>query len=127
MTAGAPKQTIARRQSERSGRRAEWAAAFVLAMQGYRIIARRYRARSGEIDLIARRGGIVAFVEVKARARLDDAIGAVSARARRRIERAADLYVAQHPHLADCAMRYDIVAIAPWRFRHLAGAWRFGE
>ena len=127
MSAGARKQTIARRQSERAGRRAEWTAAFILAMKGYRILARRYRARSGEIDLVARRGGVVAFVEVKVRARLDDAVGAVSTRARRRIERAADMFMAQRPHLAECAMRYDIVAVAPWRFRHLAGAWLFGE
>lgn len=127
MSASAGKHTIARQQSERAGRRAEWAAALMLTMKGYRILARRFRAHSGEIDLVARRGGVVAFIEVKSRVRLDDAVGAVSARARRRIERAADMFMAQRPHLADCSMRYDIVAVAPWRFRHLVGAWRFGE
>ncbi len=127
MTAGAQDQRAARRRSERSGRYAEWVAALMLQLKGYRILARRYRAKSGEIDLIARRGRVIAFVEVKTRARLDHALDAVTARARRRIERAADMFIARNPRLAECDMRYDIVAMAPWRFRHLRGAWRFGE
>ena len=127
MTAGAPDRKGARQRAERAGRRSEWAAACILQLKGYRVVARRFRAQSGEIDLIARRGKILAFVEVKNRARLDDALGAVTARARRRIERAADMFAARHRHLADCDFRYDIIAIAPWRFRHLRGAWRFGE
>ena len=127
MSAAAHRKTLSRRRSERAGRRAEWIVALILTLKGYRILARRFRVHSGEIDLIARRGDVIAFIEVKARAKLDDAIGAVSTRARRRIERAAEMFMAQRPHLADCAMRYDIVATAPWRFRHLPGAWRFGE
>ena len=116
-----------RRRSERAGRRAERLAALWLSLKGYRILETRFRAPGGEIDLIARRGPIIAFIEVKARPRLDDALGAVSHRARRRIERAAEMFVAHRPRLADCAMRYDILAVAPWRMRHLRGAWRFGE
>ncbi len=121
------KSTSARRQSERSGRRSEWIAALALQLKGYRVLQRRFRAHGGEIDLIAQRGRVVAFIEVKRRKVIDDAVGAVTARARRRIERAADMFVARHPYLAECEWRYDIVAIAPWRLKHLRGAWRFGE
>ncbi len=127
MSTDAQDRKAARRRAERAGRRSEWAAAFILQLKGYRILARRFRAQSGEIDLIARRGGVVAFVEVKNRAVLEDAVSAVTARARRRIERAADMFAAHHRHLAECVFRYDIIAIAPWRFQHLRGAWRLGE
>ena len=119
--------TSARQRSERSGRRSEWIAALALQLKGYRILERRFRAHGGEIDLIAQRGRVVAFIEVKRRKAIDDAIGAVTARARRRIERAAEMFVARHSHLAECEWRYDIVAITPWRLKHLRGAWRFGE
>lgn len=119
--------TSARRRSERSGRRSEWIAALALQLKGYRILERRFRAHGGEIDLIAQRGQILAFIEVKRRKAVDDAVGAVTTRARRRIERAAEMFVARRAHLAECEWRYDIVAIAPWRLKHLRGAWRFGE
>lgn len=127
MTAGAQRKKSARRRAEKAGRRSEWIAAIILQLKGYRILARRFRAQSGEIDLIARRGNILAFIEVKNRAVLDDALGAVTAQARRRIERAADMFIARRRHLVDCDFRYDIIAIAPWRFQHLRGAWRLGE
>jgi len=120
-------QTAARRRYEKAGRRAEWLAAILLIIKGYRLQARRFRAHGGEIDIIARRGNVVIFAEVKSRRDLDDAVNAVSTQSRRRIERAADMFMARRPHLADCAMRYDIVAIAAGRWRHLRGAWRYGE
>lgn len=113
-----------RRRAETAGRRAERFAHVLLRLKGFRILARRFKAGPGEIDLIARRGRLVAFVEVKARAQLDDALGAVSPRARRRIIAAADAYLARNPHLAECDLRYDIVAVAGARWRHVANAWR---
>jgi len=113
--------------AETAGRRAEWMAAIFLILKGFSILKRRYRASTGEIDLIARRGRLVAFVEVKQRAKLDDAIGAVTAKARRRIERAADTFMAQNQPLADCEMRYDILAVAGLKLHHIPGAWRYGE
>ncbi|MEO1252360.1 MAG: YraN family protein [Pseudomonadota bacterium] len=127
MTARQRRQTDARRRHESAGRRAEWIAAAYLALKGYRILHRRFRAPTGEVDIIAKRGGVLAMIEVKKRARIEDAIAAVPYRGRRRIERAADAFVARHPGLAECALRYDIVAIAPWRVRHLRAAWLFGE
>ena len=127
MTAGTSRQKMRRRAAETAGRRAEILASILLRLKGYTVLHRRYRAPSGEIDLIARRGNLLAFVEVKHRAILEDAIGAVSAQARRRIERAADMFVAKNSALAQCDMRYDIVAIAGWRVRHISNAWRYGE
>lgn len=116
-----------RRRAEAAGRRSEWLAAMVLQCKGFSILARRYKAPTGEIDLIARRGRLIAFVEVKTRADLDDAAGAVTPMARRRIGAAAAAFLARHPHLAQSDMRYDIMAVAGWRWRHVADAWREGD
>ena len=56
-----------RKQAERRGRWSEWGAALFLMAKGYRILAMRYRVRSGEVDIIARCGDVIAFVEVKSR------------------------------------------------------------
>jgi putative endonuclease len=109
---------------DRTGRAAEIFAALALMTKGFSIIARRYKTPLGEIDLIARRGKLLIFAEVKARACLDAAAAAVSPAAWRRINNAAGAYLARHPHLARCDMRYDILAIAGWRVRHIKDAWR---
>src|SRR5437868_11186706 len=67
------------------------AAAFLIA-KGYRILARRWRSPAGEIDIVARRRGLLIFVEVKARERLDDAAEAVILRQQRRIIAAAEVW-----------------------------------
>ena len=79
----------------RRGHRSEWLAAAALMAKGYRIVARRYRTRLGEIDLIARRGDLVAIVEVKARPNLAAAMDAIGGMSERRIEAAADLWLAR--------------------------------
>ena len=119
--------SAARLKAERAGRRAEYLASLFLQLKGFGVLARRYKSPVGEIDLVARRGGLVAFVEVKARPSLDEAVFAVSPRARRRIEAAGRLFIAREPHLAALALRYDIIAVAGWRLRHLPGAWREGD
>ena len=112
-----------RRRSERAGRRAETLAALFLRLKGYRIVERRYRQPVGEIDLIARRGRTVAFVEVKHRARLDAAAEGVTMAGRRRLVAAARFWLASHPAAAACDLRFDVVLTAPYRWpRHLAGA-----
>ena len=77
----------------RRGHRGEWLAALALMLKGYRIVARRYRTKAGEIDLIARRGDLVLIVEVKARPTLDEAMDAIGAMSERRIEAAADVWL----------------------------------
>jgi len=102
-------------------------AAMLLRLKGFAILARRCKTPLGEIDLVAKRGKLIAFVEVKARRDHDAAIEAVTYGARRRIGSAAGLFLSRRPDLADCAMRYDIIAVAGWRLKHLPDAWRDGE
>ena len=90
-----------RRLAERRGRRAETLAAWYLRLKGYRILARRYRTPVGEIDLIARRGRLVAFVEVKQRPSDAEGAEAITATSRRRIARAASAWLAAHPAAAE--------------------------
>ncbi len=102
----------------RLGLSAETRAAWWLRLKGYRILGRRVRFSRGEIDLIARRGPVVAIVEVKARATIDAAIEAVTPASRRRIVAAAHQWLARNPAHAGCGLRFDIVALAPRRLPH---------
>jgi len=113
------------------GRRAEGLAALLLRLKGYAILERRFAAASGgrgEIDIIARKGGVIAFIEVKARADLDQAALAVSARQRQRLLRGAEAYLAARPRLAHLSPRFDAWLAAPgcWP-RHVIDAWRDGS
>ncbi|WP_028032174.1 YraN family protein [Chelativorans sp. J32] len=107
---------LSRLRAYRKGHRGEWIAAIALMLKGYRILARRFRTPLGEIDLIARRGDLVAIVEVKARPTLAEAMEAVSFTAQRRIDAAADLWLARQPDYARLSLRYDLVAIVPRRW-----------
>jgi putative endonuclease len=100
----------------RRGHRGEWLAALALMLKGYRIVARRYRTRLGEIDLIARRGDLVLIVEVKARATLIEAMDAIARQSERRIEAATDLWLARQPDHGRLSIRFDMVAVLPRRW-----------
>ena len=114
-----------RLQRFRKGHRGEWLAAWALRLKGYRILATRHRTRLGEIDLVARRGDTVAIVEVKARATLEQAMDAVGPGSQRRIEAAADLWLARQPDHARLSLRFDLVAVLPRRWPvHVEDAWR---
>ena len=107
----------------RTGVSAEGRAAALLMAKGYRILAKRFRTRYGEIDLVARKRNLLAFIEVKARASLDDAAYAVTARQQARIIDAAQGWLMAHPEHAEFDMRFDAMLIAPKRFpRHLLAA-----
>ncbi|MBN9138549.1 YraN family protein [Phyllobacterium sp.] len=105
-----------RHRAYRRGHSAEYFAALALMLKGFRIVARRHRTKQGEIDLIARRGDLVLIVEVKARPTLEQAMEAVTWTAMRRIEAAADLWLVRQPDYANLSLRYDLVAIVPWRW-----------
>ena len=115
----------ARRRAHRFGLRAESIAALLLRLKGYHPLARRFAAAGGEIDLIVRRGATIAFVEVKARDDLDAAMEAITEAKRRRIGRAARIWLARNPWAAALNLRGDAVFVAPRRLpRHLAAAYR---
>ena len=106
-----------------TGLSAESRAAAWLIAKGYRILARRFRTPHGEIDIVARRRNLIAFVEVKARASLDEAAYAVTARQQQRIVNAAEGWLMTHPEHADFDLRFDAMLIAPRRLpRHLLAA-----
>jgi len=106
-----------------TGLSAESRAAAWLIAKGYRILARRFRTPHGEIDIVARRRNLIAFVEVKARASLDEAAYAVTARQQQRIVNAAQGWLMAHPEHADFELRFDAMLIAPRHLpRHLLAA-----
>ena len=120
-----PGAAARRAAAERRGRRAETWAGWLLRLKGYRVVARRWRGRAGEIDLIARRGRTLAMVEVKARADLATAAGSLGAKGQARIARAASEYLLGRPDLAGLEVRFDVVLASPGRLpRHLPDAWR---
>jgi putative endonuclease len=107
----------------RTGLSAEARAAAYLMVKGYRILARRFRTPYGEIDIVARRRNLLAFVEVKARASLDEAAYAVTAHQQQRIIQAAQAWLMTHPEHADFDLRFDVMLIAPKHLpRHLLAA-----
>jgi putative endonuclease len=107
----------------RVGLSAESRAAAYLIAKGYRILARRFRTPYGEIDIVAKRRNLLAFVEVKARATLDDAAYAVTPRQQKRIVDAANAWLMAHPEHANFDLRFDAILVAPRALpRHLPGA-----
>lgn len=121
------RDAAARRAAESRGRRAETLAAWALRLKGWRILARRVRVRGGEVDLVARRGRLVAFVEVKARDRDADFAFAIDAPRLARVAAAARLLGPRYLKPGD-AMRIDAMLVAPGRWpRHLPNVWLDGR
>ena len=110
------------RLSGLSGRRSEWLAVAFLSLKGYRLLQRRFGGKGGEIDLIMARGDDIVFVEVKARAVLDDAASAITADKRRLMEARIRQWLARNPWAMQRNLRADAVFVAPWRLpRHVPG------
>jgi len=108
------------RHSGLSGRRGEWLAVAFLSLKGYRLLQRRFGGKGGEIDLIMARGSDIVFVEVKARAVLDDAAGAITPDKRRLMEARIRQWLARNPWAMQRNLRADAVFLAPWRLpRHV--------
>ncbi len=117
-----------RRRARRRGRAAELLCRWHLRVRGWRIVAADWRCPSGEIDIVARRRGVLAIIEVKSRGDTDSAAAALPPRQRRRITRAAAAFLAARPDLARLALRFDVMTVVPLRLpRHFAGAWRSDE
>ena len=103
------RSTARRRRAERRGRLAEWLCLWHLRLRGWHIVARGWRCPAGEIDIVARRGKVLAIIEVKSRGEVAVAANALAPRQRRRIARAAEalLDVASRSRRPRCAIRRD--------------------
>ena len=98
-------------------------AAWWLRLRGWRILAQRARNPRGEVDLVARRGKTLAFIEVKARTKQSDIAAAIDARRLKRVAAAAESMIAEYGKGAE-NIRIDVILIAPRRFpRHLVNVW----
>lgn len=124
MTLRLPDSSVRKRQaSERRGAWSEIAAAAALMAKGYRILARRWKSRAGEIDIIAVRGRRLAFVEVKQRPSVDLAEQSITGEQSRRIRNAADLWLARHPRYRDHDIHFDALFVVPMSWpRHAPDA-----
>ncbi|HEY0313650.1 MAG TPA: YraN family protein [Allosphingosinicella sp.] len=113
-----------RQAAERGGRRAETLAAWWLRLKGWTILGRRIRTPVGEVDLVARRGRTVAFVEVKARRTEADAGMVLDEWRLRRVAAAAEALAPRYSRAGD-DIRIDAMLIVPHRFpRHLVNVWQ---
>ena len=121
MSAGKPN----RAKAEQAGRRAETFAALALQLKGYVILARRAKNPRGEIDLIARRGQVLAFIEVKMRQKPTDAGTILTPKQMSRIVNGATGWAATRAWAQSCQWRYDFMLVTPWRWPvHIKDAWR---
>lgn len=107
-----------RHRAERRGRRGETVAALYLRSKLYRILENRLKTPLGEIDLVVRRGGTLAFVEVKARTGRTEEEAAHGAVNKARILRAARWYVSRHPEFAGLTIRFDLIFLAGFSWPH---------
>jgi len=114
-----------RKRAHAWGVAAEYLCALWLLCKGYSILALRHRSHAGEIDIIATRGWLLAFIEVKARVSKTDALESVTVDKRRRIAQAAQAYVATHARYQQHDLRFDVMVVtSPWKISHLKDAWR---
>jgi putative endonuclease len=119
-------------RAQRSGRWAEWLVCWFLRLRGYRILAVNWRCPAGEVDILARRGRVLAAIEVKRR-QVDGqgdaaALLAISPRQQARVARAAEVFMARRADCQGLDLRLDAVTVLPgrWlpRLRHYPAAWQ---
>ena len=114
---------LKRRLAEAHGRRAETIAAWWLRLHGWRILARRARVPGGEVDLVARRGRVLAFIEVKQRRTAEAAAWSLDEYRLRRVAVAAQRLTPRFAREGN-DVRIDALFIVPWRLpRHLPNVW----
>jgi len=110
-----------------AGRRGEVLSALWLMAKGYRILGFRLKTPQGEIDVLAKKGQVLAVVEVKLRGSIELALEAVGHQQRQRLRRAGETFAARRPDLRGAAIRLDLMALAPKRWPcHIPDAW-FGD
>jgi len=115
------------KRAEADGRDAEATAAAALQAEGWAVLDRRVRTPAGEIDLIAERDGLLAFVEVKTRPSLAEAAFALAPRQRARLLAAAEAWLAAHEGHGTAGIRFDVIVVAGGAVRRIADAFRLGD
>jgi putative endonuclease len=116
------------RRAYAAGQDAEALAAAALTAEGWLILGERCRTEAGEIDLIAEREGLLAFIEVKARPSLAEAAFALGPRQRARLVAAADAWLAANPGHGKAGMRFDVMLVAAdGSIRRIADAFRIED
>lgn len=114
---------MTRLEAEKRGRRGEAVAAWFLRFHGWRIVGERVKTPRGEVDLIARRGKTIAFVEVKARAKMTDLATAIDTYRLRRVAASAEILLPKYGKGTE-NMQIDVILVAPWRWpHHLPNVW----
>ena len=120
---GKRKQQNKKIQAYRRGIRAEIIAGLYLTLTGWRVLAWRWKCPLGEIDLVAKNGKVITFIEVKARQNEQSALDSITAHQWSRISNAADIFMSQQRQYADCSWRIDAIIIVPrqWpkRFKNM--------
>jgi putative endonuclease len=123
-----PTSPVLRAAAEARGRFAEMKAAARLAEEGWQVLDHRARTTAGEIDLVVEREGLLAFIEVKARASLADAAYSLGARQRARLLAAAEIWLGNHPGHGAAGIRFDVLLLdGEGRMRRIADAFRLGD
>lgn len=113
------------RAAQAGGVAAEEAACAALVAEGWTVLGRRLRTAAGEVDVVAERDGLVAFIEVKARPSLADAAHALGARQRARLLAAAEILLGENPAWGQAGARFDVLLVdAAGRVRRVADAFR---
>ncbi|MBB4617546.1 YraN family protein [Sphingomonas abaci] len=118
-----PRTAAHRQEAEQAGRRGERLAGWWLRLKGWQVLDRRVRTPAGEVDLVARKGRLVAFIEVKTRAAAADLDWAIDERRLARVAAAAELLMPRYAGPGD-DIRVDVLLLAPGcRPRHIENAW----
>jgi putative endonuclease len=118
-------RTACKTAAEARGRAAEARIAARLAAEGWTILGQRIRTPAGEIDLVAESGGLLAFIEVKARDTLLDAAHALGRRQQRRLIAAAEIWLGENPGHGTAGVRFDVLLVdAAGGTRRIADAFR---
>ena len=119
--------SIQKQAAYERGLNAEALAESHLKAQGYAILAKRFKTKQGEIDILAAKDEFIVAVEVKARKTLEAALESVTPRSRKRIEQSLLVFIHDNPDYASAYLRFDIVAvIPPAKLHHEENAWQPG-
>lgn len=116
------------RKYKRGHKRGQWGELYVrlwLIMRRWTILKHQWKTPLGEIDIIAQKGRLIAFIEVKNHASYDDSRSVITPKQQKRIINAARFFIKEHPAYASHDMRFDAILLHQWwAVEHIADAWR---